>query len=132
MNPIKMKKNDLVKEVVSLRDNLSEKQGLIDDLKQQIREKDAELVELKDKISQQGRTIEEFEANIKATKEELEGTVVELQKARSQVVAIRNDAQGMESKLNELVVTNSKLKVWKYDAIGAIIAFLIALCVIVA
>ena len=139
MQVSKMKKEDLVKEVTNLRDRLSERDATIAELNQSIKEKLGLIEELKDKISQQGRTIEDFEASIKTTqelntkiKEELVTATEDLQSARKQVVALNDDARGMERAICNLHATNNKLKVWKYVAIGAIIAFLIALCVIVA
>ena len=132
MTPSKMKKEDLVKEVTKLRarvddlltqsreaDELNEeKASAIDNLKNKVAELDEALV-CKDK-----QIAERREANVQLTKE--------VQTLRKQIVSIREDAQGMESKIAELTLTNSRLKVWKYVAVGAIIAFLITLCVIVA
>lgn len=132
MNPKKMNKEQLIAEVNELRarvDNLliqsreadelnEEKASAIDNLKNKVVELDEELV-CKDKTIAEWR-----ETNIKLTQE--------LQDARKKVTSVRDDAQGMESRIAELTLANSKLKVWKYVAIGAIVAFLIALCVIVA
>ena len=132
MTPSKMKKEDLVKEVTRLRariddlltqsreaDELNEeKASAIDNLKNQVAKLDEELIN-KDKDIAERR-----EANAQLTKE--------VQTLRKQVASIRDDAQGMESRIAELTVTNFKLKVWKCVAVGAIIAFLISLCVIVA
>lgn len=132
MNPKKMNKEELITEVTNLRariDNLlcqsreadelnEEKASAIDKLKDIIAKKDAELKDLTDQMTVLQDT------NIDLTKE--------LQEARTQVVNIKKDATGMENKIAELVAINGSNKIWKYIAIVAVVAFLVALCVIVA
>lgn len=139
MNPKKMNKEQLVAKVDELQarvDNLlvqsreadelnEEKASAIDNLKDRIGELDAALVDRDEKIK-------EYKGKLEAALAREEELSEELQKARNQVVAIRNDAQGMEDRIADLTVSNSRLKVWKYVAVGAIIAFCVALCVIVA
>lgn len=121
----KMKKTDLIKEVESLREKV---EGLKREAKDAVthdQEYKAEITRLKEEVA--------------AKTDDVVRTSKELQTARQKVVStndklnsIRSDAQGMESRIAELTTTNSKLKVWKYVAVGAIIAFLISLCFIVA
>lgn len=132
MNPKKMNKEELISEVTSLRarvDNLliqsreadelnEEKDSAIDKLKDIIAKKDAELKDLTDQMTVLQDT------NIDITKE--------LQEARTQVVNLKKDATGMENKIAELVAINGSNKIWKHIAIVAVVAFLVALCVIVA
>ena len=139
MNPKKMNKEQLVAKVDELQarvDNLlvqsreadelnEEKASAIDNLKDRIGELDAALVDRDEKIK-------EYKGKLEAALAREEELSEELQKARTQVVSVRNDAQGMEDRIGDLIVSNSKLKVWKYVAVGAIIAFCVALCVIVA
>ena len=132
MNPKKMNKEELINEVTSLRariDNLlcqsreadelnEEKASAIDKLKDIIAKKDAELKDLTDALSVQKDT------NIDLTKT--------LQEARTQIVNLKKDATGMENRIAELVAVNGTNKVWKYIAIGAIIVFLITICIVSA
>ena len=132
MNLKKMNKEQLIAKVAELQarvddllcqsreaDELNEeKASAIDNLKNKVAELDEALVN-KDKDIAERR-----EANVTLTKE--------VQTLRKQVTSIRDDAQGMETKIGELTLANSRLKVWKHIAVGAIVAFLIALCVIVA
>jgi len=132
MNPKKMNKEQLIAKVDELQtrvdsllvqsreaDELNEeKASAIDNLKNQVAKLDEALANKNKDIA------ERREANVALTKE--------VQTLRKQVASIREDAQGMESRIAELILANSRLKVWKYVAIGAIIAFLIALCVIIA
>lgn len=146
MNPAKMKKEQLVAEVISLRDSVSEQSGIIDDLRQQAKEanalsdeKSSAIDNLKDKVGEMDQAlaskdekIKELEGSLEAALDREKALTEEVQKLRKQVVAVRNDAQGMENRIGELIVANSKLKLWKYVAVGAIVAFLISLCFIVA
>ena len=132
MNPKKMNKEELINEVTSLRarvDNLlcqsreadelnEEKASAIDKLKDIIEKKDAELKDLTDALSVQKDT------NIDLTKT--------LQEARTQIVNLKKDATGMENRIAELVAVNGTNKIWKYIAIGAIIVFLITICIVSA
>ena len=132
MNPKKMNKEELINEVTSLRarvDNLlcqsreadelnEEKASAIDKLKNIIAKKDAELKDLTDALSVQKDT------NIDLTKT--------LQEARTQIVNLKKDATGMENRIAELVAVNGTNKIWKYIAIGAIIVFLITICIVSA
>ena len=132
MNPKKMNKEELINEVTNLRarvDNLltqsreadelnEEKASAIDKLKDVIAKKDAELKDLTDQMTVLQDT------NIDITKE--------LQEARTQVVNLKKDATGMENKIAELVAINGSNKIWKHIAIVAVVAFLVALCVIIA
>lgn len=132
MNPKKMNKEELINEVTNLRarvDNLltqsreadelnEEKASAIDKLKDIIAKKDAELKDLTDQMTVLQDT------NIDITKE--------LQEARTQVVNLKKDATGMENKIAELVAINGSNKIWKHIAIVAVVAFLVALCVIIA
>ena len=132
MNPKKMNKEELITEVTNLRarvDNLlcqsreadelnEEKASAIDKLKDIIAKKDAELKDLTDQLTVQK------DANLDITKE--------LQEARTQVVNLKKDATGMENRIAELVATNGSNKIWKWIAIGAIIVFLITICIVSA
>ena len=132
MNPKKMNKEELINEVTSLRarvDNLlcqsreadelnEEKASAIDKLKDIIEKKDAELKDLTNQMTVLQDT------NINLTKE--------LQEARSRIVNISKDATGMENRIAELVAVNGTNKIWKYIAIGAIIVFLITICIVSA
>lgn len=132
MNLKKMNKEELINEVTSLRarvDNLlcqsreadelnEEKASAIDKLKDIIEKKDAELKDLTDALSVQKDT------NIDLTKT--------LQEARTQIVNLKKDATGMENRIAELVAINGTNKIWKYIAIGAIIVFLITICIVSA
>lgn len=132
MNPKKMNKEELVAKVDELQarvddlllqsreaDELNEeKASAIDKLKDVIAKKDAELKDLTDQMTVLQDT------NIDITKE--------LQEARTQVVNLKKDATGMENKIAELVAINGSNKIWKHIAIIAVVAFLVALCVIIA
>lgn len=132
MNPKKMNKEELVAKVDELQarvnnlltqsreaDELNEeKASAIDKLKDIIAKKDAELKDLTDQMTVLQDT------NIDITKE--------LQEARTQVVNLKKDATGMENKIAELVAINGSNKIWKHIAIVAVVAFLVALCVIIA
>ena len=95
-----------------------EKASAIDKLKNIIAKKDAELKDLTDALSVQKDT------NIDLTKT--------LQEARTQIVNLKKDATGMENRIAELVAVNGTNKIWKYIAIGAIIVFLITICIVSA
>lgn len=132
MNLKKMNKEQLIAEITSLRarvDNLLCQSREADELNE---EKASAIDNLKNKIVDLEEEIVRRDKDIAARREANANLTKELQDTRKQVVSIRDDAQGMESRIAELTTTNSKLKVWKYIAVGAIVAFLIALCVIVA
>lgn len=146
MNPAKMKKEQLVAEVIRLRDSVSEQSGIIDDLKQQAKEanalsdeKSSAIDSLKDKVGEMDQAlaskdekIKELEGSLEAALDREKALTEEVQNLRKQVVNVRNDAQGIQNRIGELIVSNSRLKVWKYVAVSAIVAFLISLCFIVA
>lgn len=146
MNPKKMNKEQLIAEVNYLREAVSAQQNRIDNLMVQSKEADelneekaSAIDNLKDVIDklntenqEKANRITILEGDIKSKVDENLELSKELQDARTLVTSIRNDAQGMETKIADLTVANTKLKVWKYVAIGAIIAFLVSLCVIIA
>ena len=121
-NPIKMTKNELVQEVVELRKQVNTpvdaQERNTDDKSELVEQLNAEISEKDNTISRQRETIHE------QTKE--------LQTLRSQVTSIRNDAQGMESRIAELTNANSSLKAWKYVAIGVCILLVVCVCVMCA
>lgn len=139
MHPKRMNKEQLIAKVDELQarvdslliqakeaDGLNEeKASAIDNLKDKVGEMDQALASKDEKIK-------ELEGSLEAALDREKALTEEVQKLRKQVVSVRNDAQGMENRIGELIVSNSKLKVWKYVAVGAIIAFCVALCVIVA
>lgn len=139
MNPKKMNKEQLIAKVDELQarvdslliqakeaDGLNEeKASAIDNFKDKVGEMDQALASKDEKIK-------ELEGSLEAALDREKALTEEVQKLRKQVVAVRNDAQGMENRIGELIVTNSKLKFWKYVAVSAIVAFLISLCFIIA
>lgn len=139
MNPKKMNKEQLIAKVDELQarvDNLLIQAREADELNE---EKASAIDNLKDKVGEMDQALASKDEKIKELKGSLEAALdrekaltEEVQKLRKQVVAVRNDAQGMENRIGELIVTNSKLKFWKYVAVSAIVAFLISLCFIVA
>ncbi len=139
MNPKKMNKEQLIAKVDELQakvDNLLTQSREADELNE---EKASAIDNLKNKIAELDEQIEEKNTEIHSLNHSIEGyrgtihdQTKELQTLRKQVTSIREDAQGMETKIAELTLANSKLKVWKYVAVGAIVAFLICLCVICA
>lgn len=146
MNPKKMNKEQLIAEVNSLRETVSAQQNRIDNLTVQAKEADelneekaSAIDNLKDVIDKLNADVQEkancianLKVDIKSKVDDNLGLTKELQDARKQVTAICNDAQGMESRIAELTAINSKPNIWKPIALGAIIAFLIALAVIIA
>lgn len=138
MNPKKMNKQQLIDEVTTLR-------ARVDDLLQQSREADELNEEKASAIDNLKRVIEENQESIRCKDEELEkaketieqykadnvSKTEEIQRLRTKVTEITENALNMEQTINEQVISISKAKAWKYVAVIAIIAFLLALCVII-
>lgn len=146
MNPKRMNKEQLIAEVTELRETVAKQQSRIDNLTAQAKEADelneekaSAIDNLKDVIDklntenqEKANRITVLEGDVKSKVDENFELSKEVQDARTKVANISNDAQGMESRIAELTAANAKLKVWKYVAIGAIVAFLVSLCVIIA
>lgn len=146
MNPKRMNKEQLIAEVTSLRETVSAQQSRIDNLMVQAKEADelneekasaidnlkAVIDRLNTDVQEKANRIANLEVDIKSKVDDNLELSKELQDARTAVTNVRNDAQGMESRIAELTAINFRLKVWKPIAVGAIIAFLISLAVIIA
>lgn len=146
MNPKRMTKEQLVNALTELQEAFDAQSTLNSNLNKEKKELN-ELVSERDKaIENLKKCLEENQeflrkkdnqlTSVSEERDSYKADVVEktkeIQNLRTQITNVRNDAQGMESRINELTVNNSKLRVWKYVAVGAITCFLIALCIICA
>lgn len=120
-----MKKSELIeackaflKQKEEAEFHLDELKVNVEDAEEAVRSKDKELTEVKESLQQYKNDV------VEKTKE--------IQNLRNQVSSLRKellDDEVLNDKVNTL---STNLKVWKHIAIGAVVAFLIALCVIFA
>lgn len=122
MNPIKMKKNELVSEVAKLRKQSEEDSFAISSLKTQLEDAQAKVKEKEKELDALNKTLDSYSSDV------VEKTT-EIQNLRKQVSELRTDLQAKQKDIDCLSDCLSTLKVWKGIAITAVIALFITLCV---
>jgi len=132
MNPNKMKKPELVTEVVALREKVTQQQQTIDDQTKAIANFKSVVAQQEEVINNKDKQLTEVKEQLDLYKNDVVQKTKEIQALRTQVANVKNDAQGMESRIAELTNANAKVNLWKYVAVGVSILLLIAICVMVA